>query len=719
MNKKEFSLEVGGKVITATFSDLADQTNGAVMIKCGETSIFATAVMGKKQKKDASFFPLVVDYEERFYAAGKILGGQFIRREGRPSEEAILTCRVVDRTIRPLFDQRIRNDIQVVVMALSIDEENDPDILSVIGASLALGASDIPWNGPVGAVRVVKDKEGKFLINAGYKDRENAVLDTVICGKNENINMIETEAKETNEDELKETFRIALAEIKTIEEFQKKVIAEIGKTKVMVKVDETTDEMNTLFETEIEPKLYEAVFSNRPGYENMGGLEDVWFKLFAEKFPDAKMALAEELFEEKVNDIVHKEAIEKDKRPDGRKIDEIRELSGVAGGVSTVLHGSGVFYRGATHVLSVLTLGSPKDSQLLDGMEVRERKYFMHHYNFPPFSTGEIGRMGGINRRAVGHGALAEKALRGILPDREIFPYTIRIVSESMASNGSTSMASVCASSIALMDGGVPIKRPAAGIAMGLMSSTNGNYKILTDIQGPEDHHGDMDFKVAGTREGITAIQLDIKVDGVSSKILGEALDRAKIARLQILDVIEKAIPAPRADISPSAPRIIKMTIDPEKIGAVIGPGGKIIKQITEDTGAEIEIEQDGTVYISGKVDGVNKAKTKIEEITHVFKAGEKFIGTVVKIADFGAFVNIAEGTDGMVHISEIAPFRVANVRDILKEGEKVPVIIKEIDERGRLSLSIKAVDKDFAEKKGIKPPTNGNGGQRPPAFRQ
>ncbi|MEK7066394.1 MAG: polyribonucleotide nucleotidyltransferase, partial [Patescibacteria group bacterium] len=419
MNKKDFSLEIGampdgrqGKTITATFSDLADQTNGSVIVKCGETSIFATAVMSKEPKKDASWFPLVVDYEERFYAAGKILGGQFMRREGRPSEEAILTCRVIDRTLRPLFDQAIRNDIQVVVMVLSIDEENDPDILSVIGASLALATSDIPWSGPVGAVRIIKNKEGRFLVNAGYGEREGALLDAVICGKDGNINMIETEAKEVDEDTMKEAFALALTEIQKIEDFQKKIIAEIGKKKAELKIDRVTDEMRALFAAEIDPKLSEAVFSSKPGYNNMRDLEKIWRTAFSEKFPAGPSSMAEALYEEKVNDIVHKEAIEKDRRPDGRKLDEIRELSGVAGGVSKVLHGSGIFFRGATHVLSVLTLGNPKDCQMLDGMELRWKKYFMHHYNFPPFSTGETGRMGATNRRSIGHGALAEKALR-------------------------------------------------------------------------------------------------------------------------------------------------------------------------------------------------------------------------------------------------------------------------------------------------------------------
>lgn len=698
MQKKEYSLEIGGKKITATFSDLVDQANGSVIIKCGETSILATAVMGKKDKPEMDYFPLVVDYEEKFYAAGMILGGQFNKREGRPSDEAILTGRVIDRTIRPLFEGYIRRDVQIVITALSIDEENDPDVLSVLGASLAIATSDIPWNGPVGSVRVIINENGETKINASYSEREKARLDAVICGKDGKINMIETEAKEISEDHMEKVFSNALDEIQKIEDFQKGIIKEIGKEKVVIEKPAFPAEAKGLFKETIEPKVESALFSGA-GNDKIYKLQDEWVKIFQEKFPDINKGLALEHYEECINDLLHKEAVEKERRADSRKLDQLRDLKAQAGGFSSVLHGTGLFYRGGTHVLSVLTLGSPKDAQLLDGMELRGNKYFMHHYNFPPFSSGETGRMGGINRRAVGHGALAEKSLRGILPNREIFPYTIRLVSESMASNGSTSMASVCASSIAMMDGGVPITRPAAGIAMGLMQVSEDKYKILTDIQGPEDHHGDMDFKVAGTSEGITGIQLDIKVGGISAKILSEALVQAKKARLEILQTILNAIDKPRPTIADSAPKIVSMKIAVDKIGAVIGPGGKVIKKITEDTGAEIAIEQDGTVFITGKTEGVANAKKIIEGLTHEFKPGERLEGRVVKIAEFGAFVNIGPDTDGMVHISEIAPFRVNNVRDILKEGDIVPVVVKEVDpERGRIALSIKMADKDFGQ---------------------
>ncbi|MFA5987272.1 MAG: polyribonucleotide nucleotidyltransferase [Candidatus Paceibacterota bacterium] len=704
MTKKEYSLEIGGKVISAIFSDLADQTSGSVMVKCGQTVVIANATMGGL--KDSDFFPLTVDFEERFYAAGKILGGQFIRREGRPTEEAILTSRIIDRTIRPLFAQHIRNDIQVVVTCLAIDEENDPDTLAIIAASLAIAASNIPWNGPVGAVRVGKKTAGdNLVVNPIYKDREGAALDAVICGRAGKVCMIETEAKEVDEKTMSEAFALALSEIAKLEKFQKDIAKEIGKTKTEIPAPELSAEVKSLFEKEIAPKLDATIFAGA-GSQKIGELEKEWIKMVEEKFPEQKISgIASVYFNDTVDEIVHNEAVKNDRRADGRKMNQLRELSAEAGGISSMIHGTGIFYRGGTHVLSALTLGGPGDSQLLDGPEIRGKKYFMHHYNFPPYSSGETGRLG-TNRRSIGHGALAEKSLRGILPEREQFPYTIRLVSESMASNGSTSMASVCASTVALMDGGVPIKRPAAGIAMGLMILPDGKYKVLTDIQGPEDHHGDMDFKVAGTREGITGIQLDIKVDGVDAKILSEALAAAKEARHQILDVIEKAISAPRANLAPSAPKIEKTKVEIEKIGAVIGPGGKVIQQLCRDYDVQIDIEQaDGSVFITGKdLEKVKAARAVIEGIVKEYKAGEKFTGKVTRLMEFGAFVEIGPNAEGMVHISEVAPFRINRISDVIKEGEEVNVIIKEIDEKGRINLSIKDVDPNFASRKGVQP---------------
>jgi polyribonucleotide nucleotidyltransferase len=697
MNKKEYILELGGKTLTAEFNDLADQTNGAVMVRYGNTVMLATAVMG--DYKEGDFFPLTVDYEERFYATGKILGSRFVRREGRPSEEAILSGRIVDRTIRPLFNQKMRNEVQVVLTTIAIDQD-DPDVVSVIAASLALGVSDIPWNGPVSAVRI--GKNGDWLINPDFKTREDEkiTIDMVACGKDGMINMIEVAGKEVDENTVNQALSTASLEIEKIQVWQKKIIAEIGKQKTEVKIEQPTEGTKELFDSEISPILGKFVFSG-PGKKKLAEINEKWIKLFTEKMPEGNVGQAQEVFEEAVNDLLHSEAIDNDKRPDGRTMDEIRPLFAKAGGISSILHGTGIFFRGGTHVMSALTLGSPGDALVVDGLMVQENKRFMHHYNFPPFSTGETGRMGGTNRRMIGHGALAEKALAPIIPAKEKFPYTIRLVSEAFASNGSTSMGSVCASTLALMDGGVPIKAPVAGIASGLMMRNQNEYKVLTDIQGPEDHHGDMDFKVAGTREGITAVQMDVKVGGIPLKILTEAFVKAKNARLQILDLIEKEISQPRQTISANAPEIIILKIKPDQIGLVIGTGGKTINEIRDVTHVEdITIEDDGSVFITGKGGTAEKAKEIIYNMTREYLPGEKFDGEVVRMMDFGAFVKIGPNAEGLVHVSEIAPFRVERVETYIKEGDKVPVVVKEIDEKGRINLSIKQADPNFFTKR-------------------
>ena len=703
MKKKEYSLDIAGKPLLATFSDLAEQADGSVMLRYGDTVILATAVMSAKEKSGVDYLPLSVEYEERFYASGQILGSRFLRREGRPSDEAILSGRVVDRTIRPLFNNHIRNEIQVVITVLSLGVY-DPDVLGVIGASLALGMSDIPWNGPVNAIRIGKKKGDERLeINPTYIFREEIgyEADLTICGKDGLVNMIEVGGLEVSEKIISDGMKKAIEEIEKIQMWQKQIISEIGKPKKVLALKEVTGTIKKLFAEQITPKLFDSVFAGA-GKEKMYELKNEWLVLAKESLPEENTFLSDEHFENEVNDLLHKEAIENNKRPDGREMDELRPLFAQAGGISPILHGSGIFYRGGTHILSALTLGGPGASQVIDGMETQTKKRFMHHYNFPPFSVGETGRIGGLNRRMTGHGALAEKALLPVIPPKETFPYTIRIVSEAFASNGSTSMASVCGSSLALMDAGVPITRPVAGIASGLMMATPKKYKVLTDIQGPEDHHGDMDFKVAGTREGITAIQMDVKVAGVTVEILEEALQKARAARLTILETIEKEIDKPRADISPNAPKIIVLKIKPDQIGLVIGTGGKVINGIKEDTGVEaIDIEDDGTVFITGKNGTAEKAKQIIEEMTHEYKIGERLTGTVVKIADFGAFVSLNSNTDGMVHISEIAPFRIDRVEAYLKAGDKVPVVVKEIDaERGRLKLSIKDADPSFIKRK-------------------
>lgn len=722
MQKKEYSLEVGGRTLTATFTNLADQTNGSVLIGYGDTLILATAVMGKNKREDIDYFPLTVEYEERYYAAGKIGGARFIKREGKPSEEAVLSGRIIDRTIRPLFDSSIRNEIQVVLTVLAMDENNDPDVPAVIGASLALATSDIPWDGPVGAMRLglTNDSNSDFIINPTFAERADCQLDLLVCAKDGHINMIETEAKEIAEDKIGEGFELAVAEINKIEAWQKQIITEIGQAKREMETPIISEEAKTLFADNVQPKIDEVIFETTSDgsvpKKSADSLKEEWLALRAEKMPEANLGAWLGYFEEVINDRLHDEAINNNRRPDGRGLTEIRPLYAQAGGFSNVVHGVGLFYRGATHVLTTLTLSGPKDSLIVEGMEVDSKKFFMHHYNFPPFSVGETGRVGSPSRRSIGHGALAEKSLRAVIPAREIFPYTIRLVSEVFASNGSSSQASVCASTLALMDGGVPIKAPVAGISIGLMMKDENTYRLITDIQGLEDHYGDMDFKVAGTTEGITGIQLDIKTAGIPIKILVEALAEAKKARTQILAAIQEAIPAPRPEISPSAPKIIQITIPVDKIGAVIGSGGKTIQEISEKNNVEIEIEDDGTVYITGKIDGANNAKAIIEDMTREYKAGDRFEGEVVRLMDFGAFVKIGHDTDGLIHISELAPFRVEKVTDIVQLGEKVPVVVKEVDERGRINLSLKSADPDFAKKKGIvpkNPPTKtfGHGG--------
>ncbi len=682
----------------AEFSDLAENAHGSVMLRLDDTVVLATAVMSKGEK-ELDYFPLTVEYEERFYASGQILGSRFIRREGRPSDEAILSGRIVDRTIRPLFDNNLRNEVQVVITILSLDKY-DPDVLGVVASSLALGVSDIPWNGPVSGVRIGKLKgNDDFIVNPSYEERESPdyELDLIACGKNGAINMIEVGANEAGEEVLMKALERANEELKKIEDFQKKIIAEIGKNKKEVKPIEVPESVRNLFSEYIEPRFPEILGS--VGKSKIYEIEDAWFALLGEQIPEHDKRVARNLFHEAVNDFVHKVSLEQNRRVDGRGFDELRSLYAKAGGLSSVLHGSGIFYRGGTHIFSALTLGAPGDSQVIDGMETQVNKRFMHHYNFPPFSAGEVGRVGSTNRRMVGHGALAEKALLPVIPNKEDFPYTIRIVSEALASNGSTSMGSVCASTLALLDAGVPIKKPVAGIASGLMSM-GGKYKVLTDIQGPEDEHGDMDFKVAGTREGVTAVQMDVKVDGIPLEVLKEAFEKAKVARMKILDLLESEIKAPRAELSPRAPRIISMKINPDKIGMVIGTGGKVINEIKDNTGVEIDIEEDGTIFITGEKDGAEKARSSIEDIVREYKTGDKFMGEVVRVADFGAIVKLGKNSDGLVHISEIASFRIDRTEKYLSVGMVVPVVVKGVDEKGRMKLSIKDADPNFIKQK-------------------
>ncbi|MSU73833.1 polyribonucleotide nucleotidyltransferase [Candidatus Kaiserbacteria bacterium] len=717
MEKKVYSLEIGGKTMSAEFNDWADQANGSVLFRYGNSAVLATAVMGRESDKD--YFPLSVEYEEKFYAAGAILGSRFMRREGRPSDEAVLSGRIVDRTIRPLFPKGLKRDVQVIISVISL-EDYDADILAVNAASLALATSDIPFKGPVSSVRIgIEDGSEELIVNPTYGQRSEelppkARMDLTVSGKDGLVNMIEVNAREVAESVLDKALAKASEEIEKIQVWQKGIIAEQGKAKKEFAAPDITPEIKTAFAEIIEPKL--KALNGIMSKESFGEMKSEWAAQATLKFPDAKPQLLDGYFELRIDEYVHDLAIKEGKRVDGRALDEVRALRAQAGGISPVIHGTGLFFRGQTHVLAALTLGGPGDAQLLDTIEFQDtKKTFMLHYNFPPFSVGETGRVGGFNRRMTGHGALAEKSLRAVLPTKDVFPYTIRIVSECLASNGSTSMATVCAGSIALMDAGVPITRPVAGIAMGLMSDAKtGAYKVLTDIQGPEDHHGDMDFKVAGTSEGVTGVQMDVKVEGVSLKVLTEAFAQARKARLQILDVITKEIPAPRADISERAPKILTIVVKKDQIGLVIGPGGKMINGIRERTGADdITIEEDGTIFITGKGGAAEAALQEIADLTREYMVGDRFEGPVVRLMDFGAFVKLGPTADGLVHVSEVAPFRIGKISDAVALGDIVPVVIKEIDEKGRYNLSIKAADPEWAARKGLKPEQGGDYGRQ------
>jgi polyribonucleotide nucleotidyltransferase len=712
MTKKEYSLDIGGKTMIAEFNDWADQANGSVLLRYGNSAVLATVVMGSKES-DKDYFPLSVEYEEKFYAVGAILGSRFMRREGRPSDEAVLSGRIVDRTIRPLFPKGMKRDVQVIITVLSI-EDYDTDILAVNAASLAIATSNIPWNGPVSAVRIgLEEANDALIVNPTYGQRSEelppkARMDLTVSGKDGLVNMIEVNAREISESVLDKALAKASEEIEKVQAWQKKIVAEQGKAKWAFVAPDITAEIKAAFTDVIEPKL--KALNGIMTKEAFAGMKLAWITEATLKFPDMKPQMLDGYFEHRIDAYVHDLAIKEGKRVDGRALDEVRPLFAQAGGISPVIHGTGLFYRGQTHVLAALTLGGPGDAQLLDTIEFQDtKKTFMLHYNFPPFSVGETGRVGGFNRRMTGHGALAEKSLRAVLPAKDIFPYTIRIVSECLASNGSTSMATVCAGTIALMDAGVPITRPVAGIAMGLMSDGT-THKVLTDIQGPEDHHGDMDFKVAGTSEGVTGVQMDVKVEGVPLSVLSEAFAQAKKARLQILDVITKEIATPRANISDRAPKILTLVVKKDQIGLVIGPGGKMINGIRERTGVDdITIEEDGTIFITGKSGSAEKAQKEIADLTREYMVGDKFEGPVVRIMDFGAFVQIGPNNDGLVHVSEVAPFRINKITDAVQVGDIVPVVLKEIDEKGRYNLSIKAADPEWASRKGLKPAEGGD----------
>jgi len=702
MEIKNYSIQVGGKQLQAQIGQLAAQAGGAVTITYGETVVLATATMKKQRSEGSDYFPLFVDYEERYYAAGKIKGSRFIKREGRPSDQAILNGRIIDRTIRPLFDERMRNEVQVVVTVLSVDKENEPILCAVMAASLALGISNVPWNGPVAAVRI-GEIDNTLKINPVIEEMATSPLNLLVSGTEEKINMIECEAHEYSNEKTAEAAKIAYDEIRKIARFQKKIIAEIGKEKMTVELTAPSDEFVAEIKSFLDEKgLAEAFYTKDKKKQTSlmeiikEGLEEKLVTQYGTNEDELVKRRAEAglIFENYLNDVLHTRILKNDERPDGRKLDELRKISAEVS-ILPRPHGTGLFQRGETQALTVVTLGAPGDEQIVDTMEVDEKKRYIHYYNFPPYSVGEVGFMRGPGRREIGHGALAEKALIPVLPSKEDFPYTILVVSEIMSSNGSSSMASTCGSTLALMDAGVPIKAPVAGIAMGIITGDDGKYKILTDIQGPEDHWGDMDFKVAGTKKGITAIQLDVKIDGITPEIVKEVLERAYTARMEIMETMLAAISSPRTELSKYAPRIISIKINPDKIRTVIGTGGKTINEIIDATGCEIDIEDSGLVFITAKNnESGEKAKKWIEDLTHEVKEGEIFTGKVVKIMDFGAFVEILPGQDGMVHISQLSDERVAKVEDVVKVGQKVTVRVAEIDKMGRINLTMKKIKK-------------------------
>ena len=695
MQEKKWSLQLGGRELIIETGTLAKQASGSVTVQYGDTVVLATAVMSKEMSKITGYFPLMVDYEERYYAAGKIKGSRFMKREGRPSDDAVLSGRAVDRTIRPLFDSRMRNEVQVITTTLSYDGENDTDLVAMIGASAALALSDIPWNGPIGAVRVGL-QDGKFVLNPSSKDRDNCALDLLLSGTGEKINMVEASAQEITEEKMAEAFEFGFAAIQEITRFIDGIKKEAGKTKRAAAMLRGSEE----FEADIrkvctEMGMAEALYI-RPKQATEEKVAEINGKIaaYAAEMYAGQKNLTELLaiiIDEVADEAVHMNILEKGARPDGRSITEIRPIT-CAVGLLPRTHGTGLFTRGETQALTVTTLGAPGDEMVVDTMKIDMKKRYMHFYNFPPYSVGEVKPMRGPGRREVGHGALAEKALLPVLPSKDDFPYTILLVSEVLESNGSSSMASTCGSTLSLMDAGVPIKKPVAGIAMGVITGKDGDYKVLSDIQGLEDHYGDMDFKVAGTRDGITAMQMDVKIDGLTPAMLKVAIMQAKEGRMFILGKMLEAIAEPRQIMSQYAPRIITLHINPEKIRDVIGPGGKVINQIIDETGVSIDIEDDGSVFITS-VDqaGSDKAVEWINSLTREVKAGELFQARITRIMAFGAFAEVLPNQAGLIHISELADKRVENVEDVVHVGDIVPVIVKEIDNQGRINLSHKA----------------------------
>ncbi|MEK9129977.1 MAG: polyribonucleotide nucleotidyltransferase [Patescibacteria group bacterium] len=699
---QSFELEVGGKNLIIKIGEFANQANGSCTVQCGGTVVLATAVLGKV-REGMDYFPLLVEYEEKFYAAGKIKGSRFIKREGRATDSAITSARLIDRSIRPLFDERIKNDVQIISTILSFDQVNDPDVLSIVATSVALSISDIPWNGPIAGVRVgMIDNE--FIINPSYEDRKKSEIDIVVATRGNRVTMLEGEAKEAKEAKVIKAIQFSQKYVSEINQCIQTIQEKIGKPKNIeilkedeskkVEKEELQQKVQLFLDKELENALFVQTIGTKEGRKEAIALlrKKLEEELDAQEIGKEKKSKALEMIKKMIEIEISKRILEKEERVDGRKLTDIRLLETKVS-LLPYTHGSGLFRRGQTEVLSVVTLGAPGEEQFFDTMEEKGTRNFMHHYNFPPFSVGEVGPLRGPGRRDIGHGALAEKALIPVIPTKEEFPYTIRVVSEVLSSNGSSSMGSVCGSSLALMDAGIPIKKAVAGIAMGLASEEeNGEikkYKIITDLQDLEDGKGGMDFKVAGTKDGITAIQMDTKTMGLTQEIIEKTFQQSLEARYKILEVMNNSINVSRSDLSPLAPRVVSFKINPDKIKDVIGSGGKIINEIIKETGVTIDIEDDGTIFVSSvSKESMDKAIKWIKDLTREAEVGEIFQGRVTKILAFGAFVEILPKKEGLVHISELDNRRVEKVEDVVKVGDVIKVEVINIDDQGRINLS-------------------------------
>ena len=712
-----FTAQIGGRELQFETGKLAEQAGGAVTVRDGDTVVFATATMSKKARPGIDFFPLSVDFEEKMYAAGRI-PGSFFRREGRPSEQAILTSRVIDRTLRPLFPEDMRNDVQIILSAFSHDQEHQVDMLGIIAASAALIISDVPWNGPVAGVRIGM-LNGELVINPTVSQMDKSALDLRLSGTETAINMVECGAAEVDEETMLKALTLAHESIQPVIAVIKEMGAQIGKAESSYSRAATKANVSATVEARTGDRIRQIIAEQT----ERGGRNEALDALKEELVgylqgqndgltdPEEQIEIGDayEAFSEIVAKEVRRRIVEEGVRPDGRGLTEIRPLAAEVGVIPRV-HGSGLFKRGQTQVLTIATLGTPGDAQEIDTLSPEKDKRYMHHYNFPPYSTGEVSPLRGPKRREIGHGALAETALRYMIPPESEFPYTIRLVSEVLSSNGSTSMASVCGSTLALMDAGVPIPRPVGGIAMGLIQE-NGKTAILTDIQGLEDHIGDMDFKVAGTAKGITALQMDIKITGVSSDLMKDALAQAREARLKILDVITGALPEPRQGLNANAPRILSLKVNVAKIGAIIGPGGKTVRAIQERTGAKIDIQEDGTIYVSSVDAGAEAALEEIRGLTEEAEIGKIYTGKVTRIEPYGAFVEFLPGKEGMVHISQLADYRVETVESEVSLGDEIMVMVTNIDDGGKVRLSRQAVLEGWTAEEARSRDSRGSGG--------